>query len=68
MPGTYPLRIAGLPPTPIAMPSKESIRAALHPASSNYYYFVAKGGGEHHFSKTLDEHNRAVQRYILGRT
>lgn len=60
--------IAGLPPTPIAMPSKESIRAALHPASSNYYYFVAKGGGEHYFSKTLDEHNRAVQRYILGRT
>ncbi|MDY0136073.1 MAG: endolytic transglycosylase MltG [Thiomicrospira sp.] len=58
-------RIRGLPPTPIAMPSREAIRAALHPDDSNSLYFVAKGGGEHHFSATLEEHNRAVRRYIL---
>lgn len=57
--------INGLPPTPIALPSKEAIVAALHPDKSNYLYFVAKGGGEHHFSTSLAEHNRAVKQYIL---
>jgi len=53
----------GLPPTPIAMPSKESILAAAHPASSNALYFVAKGDGSSHFSKNLNEHEAAVNLY-----
>lgn len=59
-------RINGLPPTPIAMPSRESIHAALHPDDSDALYFVAKGNGEHYFSSNLQEHNRAVRRYILN--
>lgn len=57
---------AGLPPTPIAMPGKAALLAAVQPASSQALYFVAKGDGGSHFSTSLDEHNRAVNRYQRG--
>ncbi|HHH44490.1 MAG TPA: endolytic transglycosylase MltG [Gammaproteobacteria bacterium] len=53
----------GLPPTPIAMPGKEAILAALHPAPGDALYFVARGDGSHQFSGSLEQHNRAVDRY-----
>ena len=56
----------GLPPTPIAMPGKASLLAAVQPAKTSAIYFVAKGDGSSHFSATLDEHNRAVNRYQRG--
>ena len=57
---------AGLPPTPIAMPGKSSLIAAVQPAPSKALYFVAKGDGSSHFSNSLDEHNRAVNKYQRG--
>lgn len=59
-------RINGLPPTPIALPSADAIRAVLNPAKTKALYFVAKGEGQHYFSNTLVEHNRAVRRYLLS--
>jgi UPF0755 protein len=58
----------GLPPTPIATPSKAAIDAVMHPVDSKALYFVATTpGGVSQFSETLDEHNRAVQQYIVNR-
>ncbi|WP_202620608.1 endolytic transglycosylase MltG [Microbulbifer hydrolyticus] len=59
--------IGGMPPTPIALPGREAIHAALNPKDGNSLYFVAKGDGSHHFSSTLNEHNRAVREYQLKR-
>jgi UPF0755 protein len=53
----------GLPPSPISLPSLNSIEAALNPTVTNALYFVAKGGRRHHFSATLREHNKAVKKY-----
>jgi UPF0755 protein len=59
----------GLPPTPIAMPGAASLQAVSRPAQSDFLYFVGKadGTGTHHFSRTLEEHNRAVAKYQLKR-
>ena len=54
----------GLPPTPISMPGVAAMRAALNPEPTDYLYFVARGDGSSAFSRSLDEHNRAVARYI----
>ena len=57
----------GLPPTPISLPGASALRAAVQPADGDALFFVSRGDGTHHFSATLEEHNRAVRRYILGR-
>jgi UPF0755 protein len=57
---------AGLPPTPIAMPSLAALQAAVNPQPTQALYFVARGDGSSQFSETLLEHNRAVNQYIRG--
>jgi UPF0755 protein len=53
----------GLPPGPICNPGRESLQAALYPASDDYFYFVSKNDGSHIFSRTLREHQAAVRKY-----
>ncbi len=57
---------AGLPPTPIAMPGKAALLAAVQPAQSSALYFVARGDGSSQFSNNLEAHNRAVNKYQRG--
>jgi UPF0755 protein len=57
----------GLPPGPICNPGFDSIEAALYPENTKYLFFVAKNSTSHYFSETLQEHNRAVQKYIIDR-
>jgi UPF0755 protein len=56
---------AGLPPTPIAAPGLGALRAALRPAQTDALYYVARGDGTSEFSRSLEEHNRAVRKYQL---
>ena len=58
--------IPRLPPTPISLPGDGALLAAVRPAKTDAYFFSARGGGRHVFSRTLDEHNRAVRKYLLG--
>jgi UPF0755 protein len=55
----------GLPPTPVAMPGKESLQAVMHPVINGALFFVARGDGSHEFSATLEEHNKAVTKFQL---
>ena len=59
--------IQGLPPGPIGLVSESSIEATLNPEEGNSLFFVSKGDGTHYFSDTLEEHNQAVQRFLLNR-
>lgn len=57
----------GLPPTPIALPGREALLAAVRPSGADYLYFVARGDGSSQFSETLAEHNAAVREFQLNR-
>ncbi len=63
-PGPYNTYLnKGLPPGPICNPGLDSLRAALYPADTSYLYFVSRNDGTHEFSPTLEQHNRAVEKY-----
>lgn len=54
----------GLPPGPIGNPGMDAVKAAMKPAETDFLYFVARQDGTHQFSRNLDEHNRAIVRYL----
>ena len=56
----------GLPPGPIANPGRAALEAVLRPEKTRYLYFVSRNDGTHQFSKTVEEHERAVDKYIRG--
>ncbi|HUR41633.1 MAG TPA: endolytic transglycosylase MltG [Verrucomicrobiae bacterium] len=58
---------AGLPPTPICLPGRAALRAAMHPAPGETLYFVARGDGTHQFSETMTQHTAAVREFQLKR-
>jgi UPF0755 protein len=58
---------AGLPPGPISNPGRAALLAAIEPDQTPYLYFVSKNDGTHYFSKTVAEHNAAVDKYQRGR-
>lgn len=58
----------GLTPTPIAMPGREAIDAVLHPDKTDALYFVSRNDGTHQFSRTLHEHEAAVDKYQRRRS
>jgi len=60
---TYTRR--GLPPTPISLPGLAAMRATLQPARTKALYFVSRGDGTTQFSRSLEEHNRAVAKHQL---
>ena len=57
---------SGLPPTPICLPGRAALRAAVNPAKGSALFFVSRGDGSHQFSDTLTDHETAVRRYQLG--
>ena len=57
----------GLPPGPISLVGASALQAAAQPDVSDYFYFVSRGDGAHVFSETLQQHNAAVRKYILGK-